>query len=198
MNKILLIGLLLFSSWIFAQEEPAKTESMLRSHHGLKVNFGVGGFENKIKQLDGRITGGALTLGLGWGINETSTIWLTVLGAGEEKEESQLEQEGFFALELGWQYRLRPKKTVQPYGKIGLGAYFLGQELLSYSGGGLALAVGVDWDLSRHILIGAEFQVKGQEYSERRMTLNGTETVVDLNPSLEGESSGILLTLTIR
>ena len=52
-------------------------------------------------------------------------------------------------------------KNFQPYGKLGIGAYFIGQDGIIFSGGELALGLGADDIFSPHAGVGVEIQFKG-------------------------------------
>ena len=86
----------------------------------------------------------------------------------------------------------------QPYAKLGVGAYFIGQDGIIFSGGGLSLGLGADYFFSPHIGVGIEVQFKGQEYSRRSVKVDGKDVVTDLDPKLDGKSSAAFLTLTLQ
>lgn len=196
MRYIIVLVVLLFGTGLLAQE--VSEEKIPSTHHGLKVAFGVGGFQNNLDELGGESPGGAASLGIGWGFNDRSTIWISAIGGSFDDSTQASEDGGFGGLEVGYQFRFRPKEIVQPYAKIAIGAYAVGRDALTFSGSGLSLGVGVDFDLWKHLAIGLEFQVKGQTYNEQRIKVAGIESEIDLDPALEGESSALMLTFILR
>ena len=197
MKNIIFISvmMLLVSGQFFAQE--SKQKSKYR-HKGLKISAGLGELENNFEKFSEKLTGEGGMLSLGWGISNRSTLWLTVLAASRKDAETRSEKDGFAALELNWQYRFRPESAFQPYVKLGGGLYFIDRKSAVFSGGGLAGAIGADLFLSSHIAVGAELQIKGQNYSRRSETINGVELTTKVDPGLQGESTGFMFTLTLQ
>ena len=196
MRYIISFIALLFCTGLFAQEQ---NEEKTRSEHfGLKVALGIGGFQNNLEELGGELPGGATSLGVGWGFNDRSTVWISALGGTYDDSTNASEDGGFGGLEVGYQFRFRPKEMVQPYAEIALGAYAIGRDALTFSGGGLSLGVGVDFDIWKHLAIGLEFQVKGQSYTDQRLKVAGVKSEIELDPPLEGESSALMVTFILR
>ena len=77
------------------------------------------------------------------------------------------------------QYKFRPASKLQPYEKIGIGAYALQEKGTdpTFLGGGFNFAVGAYYFFSRHFGIGAEFIFKDIEYSKQSRTVYGDEIV---------------------
>lgn len=196
MKYITVIIALMVGTGLFAQEQNVEKPSS--EHFGLKVALGVGGFQNNLEELGGELPGGAISLGIGWGFNDRSTIWFSATGGGYDDSTKASGDGGFAGLELGYQFRFRPKEMVQPYAEISLGAYAIGREALTFTGSGLSLGLGVDFDLWKHLAIGLEFQVKGQTYKNQRIKVAGVESEIELDSPAEGESSALMLTFTLR
>jgi len=189
---ILISAVMLYGHSLFAQP---KTRF---SHKGIKVALGAGNFDMPSSTTPEEHEAGMLSLG--YGFSDRSTLWLSLIGTGDEsRSASQMETE-FGGIELAYQYKFRPESSFQPYGKIGLGAYALQENGIDPTliGGGFNFAFGADYFFSRHFGIGAEFNFKDIEYSIESRTVNGDEIVSDLRPHLNRDSRAFLITLTIQ
>jgi len=197
MRHLIIFGLILFiSASLFAQEQ--KPESRF-SHKGFKVSGGLGGFENDFDEFGGKLdSGGAGFLSLGWGMSNHFTLWLAGLGADHFSPTLNRNKGGFVAFEISGQYKFMTESNFQPYGKLGIGAYFIGQDGIIFSGGGVSLGLGADYFFSPHVGVGLEVQFKGQGYSRRSVKVDGKDIVTDVDPKLDGKSSGVFLTLTLQ
>ena len=188
--------LLVFSfSALFGQEDKPKSRF---SHRGIKIAFGAGSFENEFG--DKLEDGGAGSLNLGYGFDDKFTLWLGLLGVEHPENSVNREATDFGGAELNLQYKLLPQSRVQPYGKLGVGFYGIGEQNsnVTFLGGGFALAVGADWFFWRHFGIGAELQYKNIDYSKERREILGKTVETDLNPRLDGKSVGLMFILTIQ
>ena len=106
----------------------------------------------------------------------------------------------FGGIELNLQHKFEIESRFQPYGKVGFGVYGLHEQNsdIAMVGAGLNIAIGVDYLFSRHFGVGAEFAFKKLDYyRESRETEQG-ELFTDLNPALNGDAAGFMLTLMIQ
>ncbi len=189
-NVVFIIG---FSS-LFAHQ--GKPDSPF-SHKGIKAALALGAFDNSASKLS---EGQALSLNLGYGFSDKTTLWLTVAGAEHPTRGSNEFKTEFDALELNFQYKFRPLSRLQPYGKVGIGGYQLKERGTDVKiiGGGMAFALGADFLFSEHFGFGLELAFKNIEYFRREEKVNGGKLVSDLNPRIERESLGFLVTFTIQ
>jgi hypothetical protein len=83
---------------------------------------------------------------------------------------------------------------------MGLGVYSLQESGadVAFVGTGLNLGLGVDYFFSRHFGIGAEFVYKKLDFVARSEETDDGNLVTDLNPNLNGDTTGFFLTLTIQ
>lgn len=166
------------------------------SNIGLKLNLGLGSQDFTASQdLE---QGKAASLSLGYGVSQRVSLWLGVSGSSHDRETNQELQSSLASLELGVQYKLRPGKKLQPYGKLGLGAFFLDTEKTqtTLSGGGVAWGVGAEYRLVRFLSVGAEFFWKDFDYSEQRVGDNSEFN--KLAQPQQGNSRGFLLNFTVQ
>jgi len=182
---------------VFSLSAQEKKSGSTFSHKGLKVALGLGAFDNSASNLS---DGQAVFLNLGYGFTDKSTLWLSFVGSEHPKKSGNNIKTEFDGFEINYQHKLRSESRLQPYGKIGLGAYQLKDRSSDGKvlGGGIALAVGADYFLSRHFGLGLELSYKGIEYSRRSEKVAGGDLLSDLNPSIEGESFGLMVTFTIQ
>ena len=192
-----LLAVSLLSLPVWAQEENPKPASRY-SHTGLKAAVAFGGFQNDFSR---ELTDGeAGALSLGYGFSDKVSLWLTALGVEHPENAVNRSVTDFGGLELNFQYKFLPNSPLQPYGKLGAGLYATGEKGSNrvLQGGGLALALGIDWFFSRHVGVGLEAQFKSIQFNKERVTQNGQDVISDLNPKVDGESAGLMLTLTIQ
>ena len=190
---ILISAVMLYGHSLFAQP---KTRF---SHKGIKVALGAGNFDMPSSTTPEEHEAGMLSLG--YGFSDRSTLWLSLIGTGDNESRSATQMmTEFGGIELVYQYKFMPESKFQPYGKIGLGAYALQENGTDPTliGGGFNFAFGADYFFSRHFGIGAEFNFKDIEYSIESRTVNGDEIVSDLRPHLNRDSRAFLITLTIQ
>jgi hypothetical protein len=195
----LLAGVVLafFSFENVAAQEKAGPEI---SNIGLKFNLGLG--SQKFTDAQELKENGAGSLSLGYGVSQYVTLWLSAQAGTFQSAIVPQQESDFVGLELLVQYKLRPGKKFRPYGKAGLGAYFLGTnyshvgrpgEVLT--GGGIAWALGAEYRLFRVLAIGAELYWKDLEYKRRRL---GDGDFVDLPRAIQGDTHGIMLNFTLH
>ncbi len=195
LSKIILISaLMLYSHSLSAQSKPRF------SHKGIKAALGFGNVNMPSSANSG--DDGAGMLSLGYGFSERSTLWLSLIGTGDNESRSATRMlTEFGGIELAFQYKFRPASSFQPYGKIGIGAYALQENGTdpTFFGGGFNFAIGADYFFSRHFGIGAEFNFKDIEYTKQsRKDSDGAERLSDLRPHLNRDSRAFLITLTIQ
>ncbi|MCZ6820542.1 MAG: outer membrane beta-barrel protein [Calditrichaeota bacterium] len=196
-GRITLAGVLLvmFSLEVNAQEERKQPRF---SHKGFKFLAGLGALE--LPSGDEFDEGQAAQLSLGYGFSNHSTLWLTLKGAELPSKTNSQFDTNFNAVELSYQYKFMPQSRLQPYGKIGIGAYELDATKIDVArrGGGINVALGADFFLSRHFGIGVEAFFKDIEYTRLVQGRAGGEIERDITPSLNRDSRGLMLTLTIQ
>ena len=188
--------IVLFSALtLFAQQEKPVSRF---SHKGLKGAVGLGSFENEFG--DKLNDGAAGSLSLGYGFSERFTLWLSLVGVEHPQNSVNRKATDFGGGDLSVQYKLLPQSRIQPYGKIGVGVYGIGEQGsgVVFLGGGIAFAVGADWFFSRHVGLGAELQFKNIDYSKEKRRVGGNDIVTEINPRLDGKSTGLMFTLTIQ
>lgn len=197
MKKIIPALLVLFHATSLLSQE--NKEEPPFSHKGFKVALGVIGFENEFDEFGGRMDdGGGGFLSLGWGFSDHVSLWLSGFGGEHPKSPPRVYGAGFGGIELDLQYKFITESPFQPYGKVGIGGYAIGQSGVIYTGGGIAGALGADYFFSPNIGIGLELQFKGIGYSQRTQEINGQDITTEVDPPLEGKSRVILLTVTLQ
>ncbi len=200
MMALLLTAGVVFSFLSFKDASAQEKSEPEISNIGLKFNLGLG--SQKFTDAQELKENGAGSLSLGYGVSQHVTLWLGAQ-AGTFQSETILEQESdFVGLELLVQYKLRPGKKFRPFGKVGLGAYFLGTnyshvgrpgEVLT--GGGIAWALGAEYRLFRFLAIGAELYWKDLEYTKRSI---GDGDFIDLPRAVPGDTHGLMLNFTLH
>jgi len=187
--------LLLANQSIIAQEKESVSNF---SHKGLKGSVALGAFDvTSDSQLD---AGQAVGVSLGYGFNDNATLWLGLQGAEFPASNNPDDITEFDAVEVNFQYKLRAQARLQPYGKMGLGAYQLKDRdtKVEKIGGGFTLAVGADYFVSRHFGFGFELHFKDIRYNKQRSEGVGGAVTTDISPELNRDSRGFLFTLTIQ
>ena len=174
------------------------------SNIGLKLNLGLGSQDFPVEQdLE---AGGAASLSLGYGVSQRVTLWLGAQSGSFKHEQREALHSDFVGLDLGLQYKLRPGERLRPYGKVGVGAYFLGTnyngtgldafrpgEVLS--GGGVAWALGAEYRLTRFFTLGAEFYWKDFDYTQKRV---GDGEFVNMPEAVPGNTRGFMLNFILH
>jgi len=168
------------------------------SNIGLKLNLGLGS-QNVAKDRNLE-KGDAASLSLGYGVSQRITLWLGA-DAGKHRQESDPSREyDLVGIQLGMQYKFRPHEKFRPYGKIGLGANFLGTEDgqdTVLSGGGVNWALGAEYRLVRFLSVGAEVFWKDFDYTQQRIGGDKND-FTDLPDPLTGNTRGIMINFTLH
>ncbi len=166
------------------------------SNIGLKLNLGLGSQDFTAAQDLER--GNAASLSLGYGVSQRVSLWLGASASTHERNTDKELESSLASAELGVQYKLRPGKKLQPYGKLGLGGFFLNTEKTQTAlmGGGVSWGVGAEYRLVRFLSIGAEFFWKDFDYSQQRVGDNGE--FYDLAREVQGNSRGFMLNFTLQ
>lgn len=168
------------------------------SNIGLKLNLGLG--SQDVAQERNLEKGDAASLSLGYGVSQRITLWL---GADASKHKNELNsnvESDFVGLELGMQYKFRPHEKFRPYGKFGLGAYFLGLDdgsSVMLSGGGVNWALGAEYRLTSFFSVGAEVFWKDFDYTQQRVG-DKKNDFTDLPNPITGNTKGIMINLTLH
>lgn len=142
--------------------------------------------------------GNAASLSLGYGVSQRVSLWLGFSGSSHDRETDQELESRLASLELGVQYKLRPGKKLQPYGKLGLAGFFLETEKTqtTLAGGGVTWGVGAEYRLVRFLSVGAEFFWKDFDYDHQRVGDNGE--FYELARPVQGNSRGFMLHFTLQ
>ncbi len=186
---------LLFVSVLSAQEEGKPTRF---SHTGLKAAISTVSTEMISERNLNEGEGGALSLG--YGFSQRFTLWATVLGSEHRSTIGDNEIMNFGGAELSLQHKFEIKSRFQPFGKVGVGVYVLEEDQTEESliGTGITLSLGADYFFSRHFGIGAEFAWKKLDFFKRSIQEADGEHIIDVSPSLNGDTAAFLLTLTVQ
>ncbi|MFQ5751496.1 MAG: outer membrane beta-barrel protein [bacterium] len=193
----LLTNVLIFSSVVFIYAQPKKQVSRF-SHKGVKLALGSGSYE--IISERGLDEGDGGVLSLGYGFTDRFSLWLSLTGSEHVEQAQNNLMVDFGGLELNIQHKFEIDSRFQPYGKVGLGLYDLQEQGsdVALIGAGINLAFGLDFFFARHFGVGAELMFKKLDYVlQSQETANG-DFISDLNPNLNGDMVGFMLTFTIQ
>lgn len=166
---------------------------------GFKGSIGLGSMEpSDHQQLE---SGDAGFMALGYGVDPNVTLWLTAFGSGHEQigtpaAEKRMSDAG--GLEVSLQYSFGTHRALQPYGRIGIGAYSVEDRKThdAMMGGGIRVGIGADYFFSRHCGVGLELVARGVEYSEHRLGKDGD--FEDLPRKISANSGGVVFTFTVQ
>lgn len=172
---------------------PAAAETT-NANLGLKLNFGLG--SQRIRASEELEQGDVKALGLGYGFTERVTVWLGVEQSEHTREVNPDLEAGFVGIELGLEYKLRPDRKFRPYGKAGVGTFFLGSEGTTLNGNGVTAGLGAEYRLARHFAVGAEFFWKDFRFT--REQVGEGDDLEELEPPVPGNSNGFLLHFTLQ
>ncbi len=164
------------------------------SNIGLKLNLGLG--SQDVPKSQNLEKGDVASLSLGYGVSQRVTIWL---GAEVSKHAHELDpklESDLVGIELGVQYKLRPYQKLRPYGKFGLGAFFLGSEGTVLNGGGVTWGLGAEYRLARFLSVGAEFFWKDFDYTKQQ--IGKDNDFENLENPIMGNTKGFVLNFTIH
>jgi len=172
-----------------------ETQIPYTSKRGFKAALSLGG-ANPTGQ-GGLNAGGGGMLSVGYGFNESFSAWFTGMFAGLSADENDLTQ-AFVGLELSLKYSPWTYYRLQPYGRVGVGGYAIGEEDTdnAIAGTGFFLGIGSDYSINRHFGIGFEVQFKNITYREQRF--GGDGDFVDLDKNIDGDMLAYMLTFTIQ
>jgi opacity protein-like surface antigen len=164
------------------------------SNIGLKLTLGLGSQEVPASQNLKK--GDLASLSLGYGVSQRVTLWLGVEVSEHTHElDPQLESD-LVGIGLGVQYKLRPHQKFRPYGKFGLGTFFLGSQGTVLNGGGVTWGLGAEYRLARFLSVGAEFFWKDFDYTKRQ--IGKDNDFEDLESPILGNTKGFMLTFTLH
>ena len=191
------LGALAIASLVLSTNASAQNDAPQKiSNIGLKLNLGLGSQDFTASQDLER--GSAASLSLGYGVSQRVALWLGASASTHERETEKELESSLASVDLGVQYKLRPGKKLQPYGKFGLGAFFLNTEKTqtTLSGGGVTWGFGAEYHLVRFLSLGAEFYWKDFDYSRQRVGDNGE--FYDLAREVQGNSRGFMLNFMLH
>lgn len=193
-SNLFLLSLMLYGSTAIAQEEAPVSRF---SNRGFKASLGTSSFEMTSERNLKEGDGGALSVG--YGFTDRFSLWLTLVGS-EHKHIGDNVRTGFGGAEINLQHKFNATSKWQPYGKVGVGIYALGEDQAPtvYIGGGVNLGIGIDYLLGKHFAIGAEFMFKKIDYSKEAVEQESGDVLIDLNPKLNGDIAGFMLTFTVQ
>lgn len=164
------------------------------SNIGLKLNLGLG--SQDVPASQNLEKGDVAALSLGYGVSQRVTLWLGVNASDHIHEDNRNLKSGLVGLELEVQYKLRPYQKFRPYGKFGLGTFFLGSEGTLLNGGGATWGLGAEYRLARFLSVGAEFFWKDFDYTKQQ--IGKDNDFEDLEHPILGNTRGVMLTFTIH
>ncbi len=164
------------------------------SNVGLKLNLGLG--SQHFTQAQELEEDGAAALSLGYGVSQRVTLWLGAQAGEFQHVGNQQFTSDWVGLQFDVQYKLQPGQKFRPYGKIGLGTAFLGdnQSEIVLNGDGVTWALGAEYRLARFLSVGAEFYWKDFEYRQQQVG----DDFQDLPRALEGDTRGFMLNFTLH
>lgn len=197
-HKSLALGMVLLSMTslcLYAQEEEPKSRF---SHTGLKAAIASASFDMISERGLDEGTGGALSLG--YGFTDRFSLWVTLLGSEHPGKNSDNLMTEFSGIELNIQHKFETESRFQPYGMLGFGLYALAPEVSEATlvGAGINLGVGLDFFFSRHFGIGAELMFKKLDYFGQSVETESGELFTALDPNLNGDTVGFMLSFTIQ
>jgi hypothetical protein len=169
------------------------------SPRGFKGSIGLGGLTPSDSQhLD---DGDAGYFAIGYGIDPHMTIWLSALGSEHKQTGPNApadRKSDVGGLELTLQYALRTQSRLQPYGRLGFGAYSVEDRKThdALSGGGFRMGIGADYWFARHCAVGLELVARGAEYSRSRTGKNGDFD--DLPENIGANAGGAIFSFTVQ
>jgi len=196
--KIILAGVLSVFVLAFSAYPQEKSPASRFSHKGLKAAFSSASFEMIAERGLKEGEGGALSLG--YGFTDRFSMWLTLLGSEHIPVNGGELMTEFSGIELNLQQKFEVESRLQPYGKVGFGVYILQEHNsdIAMIGAGINVALGVDYLFSKHFGVGAEVMFKKLDYYSKRQETEQGEFFTDLNPDLNGDTVGFMLTLMIQ
>ncbi|MFQ5677499.1 MAG: outer membrane beta-barrel protein [bacterium] len=168
------------------------------SHKGLKAALGSASFE-MLKERGLRDGEGGM-LSVGYGFSDRFSLWLTLVGSEHASFNSEQLDTDFGGVELNLQHKFEIESRFQPYGKLGFGVYALSEKTseLAFVGAGLNVALGADFFFSKHFGVGAELMYKKLDYYSEKIETPDGNLFRDLDPILNGDTVGFMLTFTIQ
>jgi hypothetical protein len=166
------------------------------SNIGLKLNLGLG--SQDVSSSQNLEKGDAASLSLGYGVSQRVTLWLGVNSGKHPHELNPPLESHFVGLEINLQYKLRPNKKLRPYGAIGIGTFFLGDQETDVvqNGGGVTWALGAEYWLVRFLSIGAEFFWKDFDYTQQRVGEKSDFTKMER--PISGDTNGFMIKFTLH
>ena len=196
--KVILSGVLAVSVLSLSVYPQEKSPASRFSHKGLKAAIGSASFEMIAERGLNEGEGGALSLG--YGFSERFSMWLILLGSEHIPVNGGELITKFGGIEVNLQQKFEIESRLQPYGKVGFGVYALHEQNsdVALIGAGLNVALGVDYLFSKHFGVGAEFMFKKLDYYSKRQETEQGEFFTDLDPDLNGDAVGFMLTLMIQ
>ncbi|MGH7598487.1 MAG: outer membrane beta-barrel protein [bacterium] len=190
-KMVLIIAAL--AAWCSCFVMPAAADDK-NSNIGLKLNLSLG--SQDVPASQNLEKGDWAALSLGYGVSQRVTIWL---GAEASKHTHELDpkvESDFVGIALGVQYKLRPHQKLRPYGKFGLGTFFLGSQGTVLNGGGVTWGLGAEYRLARFLSVGAEFFWKDFDYTKRQ--IGKDNDFEDIESPILGNTRGFMLNFTIH
>lgn len=194
---VLFLVIMTLNTSLMSQEAKPKPKPSF-SHKGIKASLGSASFDMISER--GLEAGEGGVLSLGYGMTDRTSFWLSLLGAEHHPAGESEEVTEFAGLELNLQHKFRTDSRWQPYGKLGFGLYSL-QEMdsqFTLVGTGINLALGMDYFFSKHFGVGAEIMYKKLDYVVQSQEVSDGALVTDLEPNLNGDTAGFMITITVQ
>jgi hypothetical protein len=179
---------------VFAQSDSLQTRF---SPRGIKFSLASGSMDMTPERGLSEGEGGMLNFG--YGFTDRFTVWLTLIGSDHTSNVDN-STTSFGGVEVNLQHKFNTRSRWQPYAKVGGGLYALDEEdsQVVLIGGGINLAVGLDFFFAKHFGVGAEIMLKKLDYFSRHFETETGGVTTDLYPDLNGDSAGFMLTFTIQ
>ena len=198
LKRVMNLTLVLFMTSVVTAYSQEADSAARFSHRGIKFSLASGNLEMTTERQLRDGEGGMLSLG--YGFTDRFTLWLTLVGSEHEPNSLSSGLTDFGGVEVNLQQKFNPNSRWQPYGKVGAGLYGLGEENshVTLIGGGINLAIGLDFFFAKHFGVGAELMVKKLDYFSEHVETDAGEVITDIYPDLNGDTAGFMLTFTIQ
>ncbi len=196
-NRLMSLVLVLLANIAIVYSQEAAPSARF-SHRGIKFSLASGNFEMTSERQLNEGEGGMLSLG--YGFTDRFTLWGTLVGSEHESNSLNSVVTNFGGVEINLQHKFNPNSRWQPYGKVGAGLYGLEEDNsnITLIGGGINLAIGLDFFFAKHFGVGAELMVKKLDYFSEHVETETGEVITEIYPDLNGDTAGFMLTFTIQ
>lgn len=198
LNKVVNLVVVFLATNILSLYSQEANPAARFSHRGIKFSIASGDLEMTSERQLKEGAGGMLNIG--YGFTDRFTLWLTLVGSEHQSNILNSASTNFGGVEINLQHKFNPNSRWQPYGKVGAGFYALEEENSNVVliGGGINLAIGLDFFFAKHFGVGAELMLKKLDYFSEHVETETGGIVTDIYPDLNGDTAGFMLTFTIQ